>query len=602
MALPSDLKNSLKKQTPSVQIEKVLEEQNKSIGETLKNSIKDGIGEAKGNAFDFKTKYFSRRGLGRETIRGGLSIAEEIIPFAKSITTPIKMNLERDLQAEIKTKRALNSAELKSDERAQNLLVEKFGDSVKDQEEGLRERFKQILKLRDEGFNDRDIFAQTQFKDLEKFFYNKFDKTEILDELKQENGLATTEATTAIKEQTQILTDQTQALRDQTPILNSQEESLKSINSMIEKVMGNPMATEVLENYQKSLEEIIKTRASEQPKNLSDEEKVAKTVMELDAFTEYRKLNKDLEKKLTPIVQEVSKVDTVKTVESYPLIAKVEKQKDKLPFKQTKVATGSALLMQLLDRAGANPKDSISQQRSQETQRENEMVRNELETEQNKKIEIVAENSAATVEVLKSIEAKLGDGGNDSGSFYDRLKGRVGGVIGGAGRSTKVTPPKAPTEAGKLGKMGKAAKMGSSLLKKIPGVGLVAGIGLAGNAMLDGDFVGAGLNIASGVASTVPGIGTAISLGLDGIDMARDLSAVTENVSAGVDMLPDVLEKAADSNESFMDVIKQSQQPSIVDASTVNNNTSIQYVAPRVRNPEPTFERLSNARYDTRVN
>jgi hypothetical protein len=606
MALPSDLKSSLKNQSKSSDIEKSLEKQNQNIGETLKESIKDGFTEAKSSASEFRTKYFSRRGIGRETIRGGLSIAEEIIPFAKSITTPIKMTLERDLQAEIKTKRALNNTELKRDEKAQNVLLEKFGESVKDQEQGLRDKFKQIMKLKEEGFNERDIFAQEGFKDFEKFFYNSFKKTEISQDSNQESGLGG-ETTTAIKEQTKIITDQTQALRDQTPILSAQEESLKNINTLVEQVANSPLAKEILNDYQTKLEQIIKTRAEQQPKTLSDEEKVAKTVTELDAFTEYRKLNKDLENKLKPIVEKETVKKKVSENPGLPLITKLEKQKDQLPFKKTGVATGSALLMQLLERAGSNPSDSIAQKRAQETQKENELVHNELQSEQNKKIDTVAQNTDETVTVLKSIEAKLDKGGDDTGSFYDRLKDRFGGVIGGGGgKGGKVTPPKpSPGDAGKaskLGKIGKAGKMGSSLLKKIPGVGLAAGIGLAGSALLDGDFVGAGLNLASGVASTVPGIGTAISLGLDGIDMARDLTAVTDNISAGVDMLPDVLEKAADSNQSFMDVIKQSQTPSIVDASTVNNNTSIQYVAPRVRNPEPTFERLSNSRYDTRVN
>jgi len=67
------------------------------------------------------------------------------------------------------------------------------------------------------------------------------------------------------------------------------------------------------------------------------------------------------------------------------------------------------------------------------------------------------------------------------------------------------------------------AKTGAkSLLKKIPGIGLLIGGGLALGRALDGDWTGAGLEVASGAASTLPGLGTAASLGIDGAILARD--------------------------------------------------------------------------------
>ena len=75
-------------------------------------------------------------------------------------------------------------------------------------------------------------------------------------------------------------------------------------------------------------------------------------------------------------------------------------------------------------------------------------------------------------------------------------------------------------QAGKLG----AKTLGKSLLKKIPGVGLLAGVGFGLQRALAGDYAGAALELASGAASTIPGVGTAVSLAADAALVARDIS------------------------------------------------------------------------------
>lgn len=75
-------------------------------------------------------------------------------------------------------------------------------------------------------------------------------------------------------------------------------------------------------------------------------------------------------------------------------------------------------------------------------------------------------------------------------------------------------------QAGKLG----AKALGKSLLKKIPGVGLLAGVGFGLQRALAGDYAGAALELASGAASTIPGVGTAVSLAADAALVARDIS------------------------------------------------------------------------------
>lgn len=66
--------------------------------------------------------------------------------------------------------------------------------------------------------------------------------------------------------------------------------------------------------------------------------------------------------------------------------------------------------------------------------------------------------------------------------------------------------------------------VGKSLLKKIPGVGLLAGLAFAGQKLMEGDLAGAGLEALSGAVSLIPGAGTAASLAIDAGIAARDIS------------------------------------------------------------------------------
>ena len=68
--------------------------------------------------------------------------------------------------------------------------------------------------------------------------------------------------------------------------------------------------------------------------------------------------------------------------------------------------------------------------------------------------------------------------------------------------------------------------LAKSLGKKIPLVGLGLGAIFAAQRAMQGDFLGAGLELASGAASTVPGIGTAGSVGIDAALAARDMGVV----------------------------------------------------------------------------
>ena len=83
-----------------------------------------------------------------------------------------------------------------------------------------------------------------------------------------------------------------------------------------------------------------------------------------------------------------------------------------------------------------------------------------------------------------------------------------------------------------IGKVAGGA-IAKSLGKKIPLVGLGLGAIFAAQRAMQGDFVGAGLELASGAASTVPGIGTAGSIGIDAALAARDMG-VTPFAEGGI--------------------------------------------------------------------
>ena len=71
-----------------------------------------------------------------------------------------------------------------------------------------------------------------------------------------------------------------------------------------------------------------------------------------------------------------------------------------------------------------------------------------------------------------------------------------------------------------------AKALGKGLLKKIPFVGLGAGLLFAGQRLMAGDMKGALLEAASGIAGTIPGVGTAISVGLDATLAAKDMGVL----------------------------------------------------------------------------
>lgn len=101
------------------------------------------------------------------------------------------------------------------------------------------------------------------------------------------------------------------------------------------------------------------------------------------------------------------------------------------------------------------------------------------------------------------------------------MKGTGKMVYGAAAESAvKAGTASVAKTAGKIG--GKA--LGKSLIKKIPIVGALAGVGFALSRAAKGDWTGAALELASGGASLLPGLGTAASVAIDAGLAARDIS------------------------------------------------------------------------------
>lgn len=104
---------------------------------------------------------------------------------------------------------------------------------------------------------------------------------------------------------------------------------------------------------------------------------------------------------------------------------------------------------------------------------------------------------------------------------------------------------------GAMGKvLGKGlAKSGfMSLLKKLPGVGLLTSAGFAVDKALKGDWAGAGLELASGAASTLPGLGTLASTGIDAAIMVRDAKKQQQLLNPTQDKTKEVMISNTDSN------------------------------------------------------
>ena len=118
-----------------------------------------------------------------------------------------------------------------------------------------------------------------------------------------------------------------------------------------------------------------------------------------------------------------------------------------------------------------------------------------------------------------------------------KLVGKAGKVLG-FGKKAVISPITGlAIKKGAVGLTGAVVKKGASkgigklvgkaglksIIKKVPILGLLAGIGFAAHRIMKGDIIGAGLEVASGAVSLVPGLGTAASIAIDAGIIGRDI-------------------------------------------------------------------------------
>ena len=132
---------------------------------------------------------------------------------------------------------------------------------------------------------------------------------------------------------------------------------------------------------------------------------------------------------------------------------------------------------------------------------------------------------------------KLSAVGKKAGKGLSKVAKQGKGLVKGVSKAGKSLLKKGIKKIGaKVGakavaKVG-AKALGKGLLKKIPFVGLGAGLLFAGQRLMKGDFKGAMLEAASGIAGTIPGVGTAVSVGLDATLAAKDMGILPDQKKA----------------------------------------------------------------------
>ena len=109
-----------------------------------------------------------------------------------------------------------------------------------------------------------------------------------------------------------------------------------------------------------------------------------------------------------------------------------------------------------------------------------------------------------------------------------------------------------------------------SLLKKIPILGALVGAGFSIPRVLEGDYEGASMELASGIASTIPGLGTAASVGIDAALFAKDMKNPQQDIT------PVDIDISSDKTKKVIDSVKP--------VTMYNENTTINNSSSNIRN------------------
>ena len=156
-------------------------------------------------------------------------------------------------------------------------------------------------------------------------------------------------------------------------------------------------------------------------------------------------------------------------------------------------------------------------------------------------------------------KAPKAGGGMLSGLFKGGMKGPsvagmgsmfgMGAVASGGTKAAGGAGKKVASNIAKAGGKTAAKGVGKSMLKKIPIVGTLAGIGFGISRAMQGDFTGAAMEVASGLAANIPGAGTAVSAAIDVGLVGRD---IYKNQSRGnIDSTVKEVGQLADNQQSL---------------------------------------------------
>lgn len=145
-----------------------------------------------------------------------------------------------------------------------------------------------------------------------------------------------------------------------------------------------------------------------------------------------------------------------------------------------------------------------------------------------------------------------------------------------------------------------AAKGGlKTFMKKIPLVGLLASLAFAGQRAYEGDYSGAGLELLSGAAGTIPGIGTTASLGIDGYLMARDSGLINKAYKEATGMslgAANALQHPTDLNQSIRSQIESAHALKNMEQAMINQQHNQMFARQLINPVAPargaTFETL----------
>lgn len=198
------------------------------------------------------------------------------------------------------------------------------------------------------------------------------------------------------------------------------------------------------------------------------------------------------------------------------------------------------------------------------------------------------------------------------GSALELAGDVAGNLPSGGGKAAEKGAAKAGEKAAGKGAAKAGAKaagkgIGKALLKKIPIIGAVAGLGFAASRAMSGDWTGAGMEAASGLAGTIPGVGTAASVGIDAALAAKDAGVFDKTSEVeGVAKngpIPEEIEAGAAKKQEIESAEKQKAAAGNGTTIINNNNsgggsgetkiTSRSYP----RNQDTTWQRIMQGRY-----